>query len=652
MKDCQQQQEQRQQTSRRSLTEANETSCCDTCTNIQTIRIATWSTIAPTLQAYVDAYNAKQKYNNAEIRLAVLPTVKDLAAEAIFDLQAVDTALYDGFVVPPFVMGSMFEKQGLVNLNDNVQGNNAHDDILPYYKDHVGMYDGNVRMVPLFAGSQLVLFYRKDWLEEEGFVPPRTWTEYIRVAAALHNKPIGPNNETAVGSCLGRISEKACRQRIDQSGEACQSLSMSYLGVMLASINQVDGSETGWWLENSNNTPNGNGTLSSLLEPSLDMVMLLMENLMKYGHEDELTRDSSLNIESFQSGKCALTISANHPKRLLESEKQVGYGRVPGSANILNRENRTLEQCTIENCPHGLDDEDWGRINYTPFGGVTDAFMAAISDLASQENKDVVRDFFSFAWQTKLDEAFPVAREQPLTGVDLEALRGDFPAYVQLIKNLTKSENAAIPFRIPQSFDMFTEMDNRVYQYLVDGNFSAEGRASVRKSVERKWDFIIETHDDAFGAIKLQTFHEKSLGTFTPEPANDLYIGTASRAVGWTLCGISMFTSLAMAAWVWYYRTDRVVRASQPIFLWMLCLGTLIMATSIFPFGVEDDIASYRGVDISCMASLWLYSLGYVMKTFVQRLFRWHCSNDGSDCCLFFFCDNSIQICNCLLGAL
>lgn len=36
------------------------------------------------------------------------------------------------------------------------------------------------------------------------------------------------------------------------------------------------------------------------------------------------------------------------------------------------------------------------------------------------------------------------------------------------------------------------------------------------------------------------------------------------------------------------------------------------MASSIFPFGIEDDIASYRGCSIACMSALWLFCLGFV----------------------------------------
>jgi hypothetical protein len=54
------------------------------------------------------------------------------------------------------------------------------------------------------------------------------------------------------------------------------------------------------------------------------------------------------------------------------------------------------------------------------------------------------------------------------------------------------------------------------------------------------------------------------------------------------------------------------ISASQPMFLWMVCAGTLIMVSSIFPFGIEDDIASYQASSIGCMAGPWLFCIGFV----------------------------------------
>jgi hypothetical protein len=179
------------------------------------------------------------------------------------------------------------------------------------------------------------------------------------------------------------------------------------------------------------------------------------------------------------------------------------------------------------------------------------------------------------------------------------------------METLTSHDNAAIPFRVPEAYRLMSIMDTEVYDYFVAGNYTATNREWVRQSVEQQWNRAIQRHDDRFQALPTSVFYEKSLGIFTPESASDLYIGWPFRSAGWALGGLSCFTSVFFALWVWKHQHERVVRASQPIFLWMLCAGTFVMALCIFPFGIEDDIAPERAVDVSCMASIWFYSFGY-----------------------------------------
>jgi hypothetical protein len=52
------------------------------------------------------------------------------------------------------------------------------------------------------------------------------------------------------------------------------------------------------------------------------------------------------------------------------------------------------------------------------------------------------------------------------------------------MEELTSNENVAIPFRVPGSFPLLADLDNRVYNYLSDENYSSTKRAELRKSVE------------------------------------------------------------------------------------------------------------------------------------------------------------------------
>lgn len=98
---------------------------------------------------------------------------------------------------------------------------------------------------------------------------------------------------------------------------------------------------------------------------------------------------------------------------------------------------------------------------------------------------------------------------------------------------------------------------------------------------------------------------------------NMTYVNNSLVGVGFFLFGVQALISLGCAGWTMRYAKRQVVRASQPIFLLVICFGTLMMASAIIPMGIQggyrdidDDIS---GVDAACMAGPWLFSLGFAM---------------------------------------
>jgi len=83
------------------------------------------------------------------------------------------------------------------------------------------------------------------------------------------------------------------------------------------------------------------------------------------------------------------------------------------------------------------------------------------------------------------------------------------------------------------------------------------------------------------------------------------------RVAGFTLFGIIAITSISCAGFVICHQQQQVVKALQPIFLLCICVGGLVMGSSIVPLSIDDGIASQRGCDIAGMALPWLLSLGF-----------------------------------------
>jgi len=98
-----------------------------------------------------------------------------------------------------------------------------------------------------------------------------------------------------------------------------------------------------------------------------------------------------------------------------------------------------------------------------------------------------------------------------------------------------------------------------------------------------------------------------------PVTEDNNFIGTTLRAIGLTMAGLVMCLSIAFAGWTVYRRKLQVVVSSQPIFLLILCLGTLVMGSAIIPLSIDDEVASDRGCSIACTASLWLACIGFAL---------------------------------------
>ena len=95
---------------------------------------------------------------------------------------------------------------------------------------------------------------------------------------------------------------------------------------------------------------------------------------------------------------------------------------------------------------------------------------------------------------------------------------------------------------------------------------------------------------------------------------------TDIRPVGLTLAAIAMTLALACGIWTHSHREDRVVVASQPPFLMLICIGCFIMASSIIPLSIDDSVASLDGCSIACMAFPWVS--GIVIMYEFQKIIR------------------------------
>jgi len=593
------------------------------------LRILTWTESKAELEAHADMYQRAHP-EAPTVRIIDVPSLKELDYEVSSELRLGST-LFDGFVVPPLLMGNMLRPQSgqalAVWTEEEMQG----FDLLPYYRYNVATYGGRLRGLPILSGSQALILFRKDYLDALKLPTPKTWEEWSAFASEFSNPKnplfggmVDKSNNAIYGACLGLLNEAGCRKRNSLGdGSSCKSRTMTYLGMVMASMTQYAGNSTGYMLGSDETRPNG---LDPLFEPTLERALKWMEQQVENGSPLSLQEDSSQSMNHFREGRCAWTVSVDHDNDFLKNEN-IGFVPLPGSHLVLDRSGdasratasmpETMINCTASLCPHGKDFVDVGRVNQAPFGAV-DATVGTVSALISRARQEEVKEFFKFIFDSKLygdylewKEPNKSRMQQPLTYSQLK--RSNVPKYEETIKSLTSSPNAAIPFRVPNAFNLLSDLDERIYNYLVDGKYSDFRREKAARDAEKSWNAMISMYDFRRQDNKLPTsiVYEVSMGQHVPPPAPDLYIGWVARTIMWIIAGVSCLASIVAAVWVWAHKEERVIRASQPVFLYLICGGTFVMASSVFTLGIEDDIASVELTSATCMANYWLYSIGF-----------------------------------------
>ena len=105
-----------------------------------------------------------------------LYTVALLARDASFDLVYMDVT-----------WTSKFAAAGWLEALDASFPSAELDELIPAAVE-AGRYEGRLFRIPVRTDLGL-LYYRKDWLAEAGFEPPRTFDELARIARALQSPP-------------------------------------------------------------------------------------------------------------------------------------------------------------------------------------------------------------------------------------------------------------------------------------------------------------------------------------------------------------------------------------------------------------------------------------------------------------------------------
>lgn len=173
--------------------------------------------------------------------------------------------------------------------------------------------------------------------------------------------------------------------------------------------------------------------------------------------------------------------------------------------------------------------------------------------------------------------------------------------------------------------------NSRDVEDVVFGMYNVQPRAAVNEDGMRRYNLILthvysheneiinqdgESESGAWKAVPGTEFLFFDGTTNEPMPRRETfdphYISNGFHVVGIFLSSLAVFLAIASGTWVFFNRDKRLVRAAQPEFLYLLCVGaTLVAASSIFVSFDEDKGKSEEQLDRLCSAFPWFAVVGY-----------------------------------------
>ncbi|MEO1292623.1 MAG: extracellular solute-binding protein [Pseudomonadota bacterium] len=434
-----------------------------------------------------------KEMTGAEIRVAEVPFA-ELFQKILTDWATGTNSIDVGVFASGW--GVELVSAGLVeNLDPYIEADDKIDlaDIAPYFRDFNQKVEGSTYFITLDGDFQM-LYYRTDVLANAGLEPPKTWEEYLEVAAAIHGQDMNGDGEADFGSCI-------FKKRNAQSYFAIQSVAASRV--------QSQGTSEGIYFDPETMAPKIN---NAAWKKSFELYKATGE----FGPPDELNQDIGDTRALATGGRCGLMIDWGDigPLSIEEGSQikdKVGAIIMPGSTEVLDPASGELVACDANTCPHAVD-----GINYAPFAAFG-GWTAAISNTTDDQVKQAAYEFLSYmnqAAQSNVDVTMGWTGYNPYRNSQLENTAAWVEAgfsqeaaenYLSAIKESLNHPNMASDFRIPGA-QQYTAvvLDRELARYLADEITVEQALANI----EEGWEEITED----FGRDEQAAIYKLSLG--------------------------------------------------------------------------------------------------------------------------------------------
>jgi len=368
------------------------------------------------------------------------------------------------------------------------------DDVAPYFREFNQKIDGKTYLITIDGDFQMV-YYRKDVLDELGLEPPKTWDEYLEVAAAANGKDMNGDGAADFGSCM-------FKKRNAQSFYAIMSIAAPFV--------QTQGTGQGIFFDTEDMTP-------MVQNEAWARALEIYKETGKYGPPEEMNHDIGDTRALVTSGRCALVIDWGDigPLSIDPATSTVndlmGAVILPGSTEVLDWETGELVACTPEICPHAID-----GVNHAPFAAFG-GWSGAVNAASDPKVIEAAYDFLSYMnapEQSNVDVTVGWTGYNPYRISQVENIEPWVEAgfsqefaenYLGAIGDSLNSPNMTSDLRIPatQRYEGIV-LDRELARYLA-GEVTAE---EALQNVHDGWEEITEE----FGRDEQLEMYKSSLG--------------------------------------------------------------------------------------------------------------------------------------------
>lgn len=446
--------------------------------------------IAEPLQRHAPEFEA---LTGAKVNVNVVP-FGDLYQTILTD-QATGTNSYEAFVFAPQWMVDYIVPGYLEDLTPHIAADAAiqWDDIGAFFRDFSATFEGKTYTIPVDGDFHMV-YYRTDVLAELGMEPPKTWDDYLAIAAAANGMDMNGDGEGDFGSCIAKLR--------NQQG-------YWWITSIAAPFIQTQGTSQGAFFDSD--------TFQPLVDnPGFVRALEIYKETNQYGSPDELAWGVGDTRGAWTAGRCALTLDWGDIGTLAIAEGSKANGVTgaviaPGSDMVLDRATNTLVKCDDKICPYAID-----GINHAPFAAFG-GWSGGISAAADQKVKDAAYAYFSFVSQpaqSNVDVTIGATGFNPYRTSQFTDLAPWLAAgmsedsaknYLGAIEASLNSPNMVLDLRVPQNQRYQGVVLDEVLSRFLAGELTAEEAA---KEVSARWSEIT----DELGIDAQKSAYQGTLG--------------------------------------------------------------------------------------------------------------------------------------------